>query len=490
MMSPSSLLKPVRAAISARLCAFQRGRFAIFLLLPAAGLPQASRGNETVWIGPATGNWNTAASWDPQVPNATLDAYVDLFESQNSRVTANVTASVKNLFIGAGDELILGAGSLTVYGDTINNAGTIRIRVPGDTSGSTRLLYFNSATTLQGAGKLMLTGAGRNVIDDLGGTTPGILTVGAGQEIITDANTVPSYQSTALHVGIVNYGTITADQGGVTLYSRPKSNHALFRAINGGRLLITGSLLTNYNAATDTLTGGRWEVVSHGTATTMDFSSAPVATIAASTFVRLSGAGATLAQLSTLTNVSGTLALENGKTLATTGNMAIPGTLQYCLADGIGFGYDRTRLAITGDVNFTGTRVDILDQGLTSGSYLLATWTGTLTGAPLLGSFPPGSQSSLVLDTDAKTLCLEIVMPPPIRFTGFNLAPGSGPNAGLTVVSLTATGQPDASYAAMSSLDMIGWTPAAPPLSSPAGELSWQIIESGTGRRFYRIDRQ
>jgi hypothetical protein len=245
--------------------------------------------------------------------------------------------------------------------------------------------------------------------------------------------------------------------------------------------------VTNYNATTDTLTGGRWEVVSGGTPTLMDLSGKPVVALAAGTTVRLSGSGASLPQLSTLRNISGTLILENGKTLATTGNMVIPGVLQY----GLPAAPESTRLAITGNVDFTGTRIDILDQGMTSGSYLLATWTGTLTGVPALGSLPSGSQQLLVLDPGAKTLRLEVTLTtPPGQAASVTVAvtAGTGADEGRNHIALSAQVTPDAAYRAEASIDLIVWTPVSPVLTSPTGALIWEFLqEPGFPERFYRF---
>lgn len=272
--------------------------------------------------------------------------------------------------------------------------------------------------------------------------------------------------------------------GGFTIYTGAKTNHGTFRIINGGYLEFVGSNLTNYNATTDTLTGGRWEVVSSGPASTMNFGNAPVVTIAPATTVRLSGANAAFAALSSLSNIAGTLVLENGKTLATSGNMTIPGVLHYGLPADTG----STRLAVTGNVNFTGTRVDIHDLGLTSGSYTLASWTGTVTGVPTLGARPPWSQHSLVLDPVAKTLKLEVVVQSPPVIGSFQVEAGSGGNAGMNVVTLTATGVAGVDYQLEVSSELVTWIPQGAPLSSPTGQLTWQFTwPQETKRCFVRI---
>lgn len=240
-------------------------------------------------------------------------------------------------------------------------------------------------------------------------------------------------------------------------------------------------------STTDTLSGGRWEVESNGPVTWIDWGNSPVVNLAAGTTFRLSGANSSFAPLASLRNIQGTLILENGKTLATTGNMVIPGVLQY----GLPADQNTTRLAITGNVDFTGTRIDITDLGLATGNYLLASWTGSVTGTPALGTLPSGTQYSLVLDPVAKTLRLQVFVIPPVNVTTFSIVSGTGPNAGQDVVTLAGTGHPNAVYTLEASADLRSWTPVAGPLSSPAGAISASFSQPPALRRqYYRFRAQ
>ena len=551
-----------------------------------------------VWIGPAAGSWNTGASWRQVVPTAALDAYVDLFDFRDTRVTVPTgNWPVKNLYVGAGDEVTVGVGSgiasLVPNGNLIRNDGTLRLFTPASGTSAVSSLYVKGATTIEGTGRLVLDGAGRNCIDrsnnstsdiltvaagqeitttantlddyqktaiwaglinygtvtadggglnfylnpktnhgvmraihggvlrmqapvsnlgtlsaDAGstlwlqgslaggelsgsgrllvnsstsitgpvsiangftaalesaittvtgsltnhgtiqlgtpagtgqailyingavtlagtgkfrmqgaaarridranGSTNDILTVAAGQEITTTADTVADYQKTAIWAGLVNHGTVTADGGGLTFYFNPKTNHGLIRSINGGSLVIEGPLLTNYNAATDTLAGGRYEVTANGSPTILDMRTCPIVTIAANTHVCLSGAGASLPQLSTLANVQGTLCLAQGKTLTTSGNLTVTGRLEFGLGDGSTNGFDAQRLVINGDANLGGAVIDVRNLGAVPGIYQVATWTGNLTGSPVLGTVPGDFNYSLILDPVAKTLSVSV----------------------------------------------------------------------------------
>jgi hypothetical protein len=293
----------------------------------------------------------------------------------------------------------------TFLSGTITHDGLMTLGTPAGPAAA--YLYINGAVTLQGSGKVLIQGNATRQIERGNGVATDVLTLAAGQEISTSAGTVAG--NTAIHAGLINHGTLTADQGGISLLSLTKTNHGTFRAINGGSLVITGSILTNYNATTDTLTGGRWEVISEGTTTTLDIQSSPIATIAADTYVCLSGANATFPQLSTLTTVAGTLCLENGKSLTTAGNLTVSGTLEFGLTDGSVNGFDAGRIVVNGNADFTGSTIHIRNRGITAGIYEIARWTGTVTGNPMLGDIPQGLNYGLLLDTETKTLRLQII---------------------------------------------------------------------------------
>ena len=298
-------------------------------------------------------------------------------------------------------------GGTTKLTGTVTNDSQLLLGVPGGSAIAT--LSINGAVTLNGTGKIILGGAGRRQIVRANSSATDALTVGAAQEVAATAGTIAEYQNAAIEASLVNQGTITADQGGLLLYQGPKTNQGTFRAIRGGALVSYPSLITNYNATTDTLTGGHWEVISEGTTTTLEIQSSPITTIAANTFVCLSGANASFPQLSTLTNVAGTLCLENGKSFTAAGNLTVTGTLEFGLTDGSVNGFDAGRIVINGNANFTGATIHIRDRGITAGIYEIARWTGTVTGNPVLGDIPQGLNYGLLLDTETKTLRLQII---------------------------------------------------------------------------------
>ena len=363
----------------------------------------------------------------------------------------------------------------------VTNDGTIFIGDEGTTTSGIRLL---ASTMLDGSGQVVIRGGGTRGFYTASNSSAHVLTVGFNQEIITAPGTVAG--DAYLFATTINNGRVTADRGGLEIQGRQFTNNGAVSTLSGGTVAFTnaGSFLTNYNSTTDTLSGGLWEAVTDGVPATLNLQNAPIVAIASNTAVRLSGAAASIPQLSGLRTISGTLSLENGKTLSTTGNMAIPGVLQY----GLPAALETTRLAITGNVDFTGTRIDVLDQGMTSGSYLLATWTGSSTGQPVLGSLPPWSRHRLVLDTVAKTLRLEISVVHPVSITGVNVKRGTGADAGQNVVTLSATGGPNTNYAVEASDDLVTWRTISHVTSAPSGAGTLTINEPAwVTRQFYRL---
>ena len=128
---------------------------------------------------------------------------------------------------------------------------------------------------------------------------------------------------------------------------------------------------------------------------------------------------------------------------------------------------------------------------MTTGSYILATWTGTVTGAPVLGIRPPGMTHSLVVDAAAKQLRLEVFVIPPVDVSTFSIVPGTGPNAGQNVVTIAGTGHPGAGYVLEASEDLQAWSSVSGILTSPTGAISFTLPQSpALRRRFFRFQPQ
>jgi len=316
----------------------------------------------------------------------------------NARITGPIT-------LDSGLTTAHDAGYTYLTGTIINNG---LMTVGRSNAVSNAITYINGAVTLNGSGKVLLQNDGNHQFVPANNAVTDVLTIGTQQEFTTDANTTSNYQTSALNVAVINYGTISANGGGLTIYNQPKTNYGTFRVLNGGRMDFTGVTVTNYNATTDTLTGGRWEVVSSGTTTTLDLQNSPIVTIAADTYVCLSGADATFPQLSGVTNIAGTFCIEKGKIFTTAGNLNVSGRLEFGLGDGNVQGYNSQRLVINGNVDFTGSHIDVASFGTTPGLYEVVRWTGTATGAPILGNIPLGLKYGLVFDAAGKTLKVNV----------------------------------------------------------------------------------
>jgi len=394
------------------------------------------------------------------------------------RVLVNSTGSLTGpLSLASGLTAALEGGNTYLSG-AITNDGRILMGLPG---AAAAVLWVNGAVTLGGTGKLVLQDAGNRQILARNSSPLDVLTVAAGQEITTTAGTIAAYQSAAIHAGLVNQGTLTADTGGLMLYQHAKTNNGLFRAIRGGTLLIT-SPLTNYNATTDTLTGGRWEVVSEGTATTLDIPNSPILTIAAGTRVRLSGAAASFPQLAGMTSVAGTLALDKGKVFTTAGNLTVTGRLEFGLGDGNLQGFDSQRLVINGNVNFSGSTIDVQSFGTTPGLYEVARWTGTATGIPALGNVPAGLTYELVYDAAGKTLHVRV-----------STVPGGGlkilavqHDKATQTTAIDYVSQAGISHAVRGTLDFVSWDTLPATVVGTGGVLQYVHTNAAApGRYFY-----
>jgi uncharacterized delta-60 repeat protein len=326
----------------------------------------------------------------------------------NGRLLMNSAAGITGPIALDSSLTIAVEGGTTELTGTITHDGHLLLGNANPVTAAT--LDINGEVALNGTGRIVLQGGNASrLIERANSSASDVLILHNGQEITTTAGTIASSQRAGIKAGLVNHGIVTADQGGLAMTHNAKTNHNIFRAIRGGSLVITGSTLTNYNATTDTLTGGRWEVIAEGSTTTLDIQSAPVTTIAANTHVCLSGANASFPQLSTLTTVAGTLCLENGKSFTTAGNLTVSGTLEFGLTDGGVNGFDAGRIVINGNADFTGATIHIRDRGITAGIYEIARWTGTVTGNPVLGDLPQGLNYGLLRDTETKTLRLQII---------------------------------------------------------------------------------
>lgn len=199
-----------------------------------------ARATNTVYVGPAAGNWDTPANWSAGVPNngtpsgVTYDAFIDNGAAQNSVVTisSSITRTVDHLTITSGDTLNVSNNTflqLTGGGTALTNNGTLNLNSTGS---STRLRFLNGGT-ITGTGTINLTGSA--LIDGSGAVSQL-----AGHTIIGEGNIGGSSISFNNAGTIIATGTLTLDP--INLGNTNEfTNTGTLRASGGGLLQLTGS---------------------------------------------------------------------------------------------------------------------------------------------------------------------------------------------------------------------------------------------------------
>ncbi len=281
-----------------------------------------------------------------------------------------------------------GNNTLTLKG-TIHNEGTIHL----DDHGWASQLLIDGDVTLDGSGQMRFESNDDNVIESL--DPADTLTVGADQTLTT-ADVALTGQSRII-TALNNQGVVEARVGGLTLNTNPKTNNGIFRAVDGGTLQILApdTILTNFDPLSHTLTGGRWEIIANGTDTTMSFAGDPdIERIGPGTTVVLSGSQSMFPGTEALVTLEGVLSLRNKRVFATNGNLDVNGHLEFGLTSGAADGWNATMLHVT-DINLAGSVIDIVDLGITPGTYRIIQYDGTRTGTPVMGTVPAGFNFTL-----------------------------------------------------------------------------------------------
>ena len=210
------------------------------LVLAGVGgwLPSANGQTPTVWSG-GPGNWSTIANWSGGfVPNngnggQNWSAFIDSGNAANSVVQLDVSSSISQLHISAGDTLnILDNRSLSIVGGVVNNNGTISLAWGGNPT----FLAFNGSTSIAGTGSIDMTGG--SFI-----TGSGMLTNGVGHTIRGSGNLGSN------SIFVINQGTVEAGTGFSMLIDPQNAgagtvafnNQGTVRAIGGGVVTLTGN---------------------------------------------------------------------------------------------------------------------------------------------------------------------------------------------------------------------------------------------------------
>jgi hypothetical protein len=214
--------------------------FSIFATLASA--------QTDTWTG-ITGNWSDPTHWSNGVPvtgdNIVINTASAISTDDFSLAIGQLTLENSNDFLDIKDGVALNVSS------TIANQGIIGLR----SAGTNTYLLITGSQSLSGTGLTYLDYTGPNYITGASGS---------GTEVLTNANTIEGVGNIGNGaMGLVNNGQITADNGAGSLFidvsSAGLNNTGTLEAISGN-LTIQGpaNSFLNYNATTNTLTGGTY----------------------------------------------------------------------------------------------------------------------------------------------------------------------------------------------------------------------------------------
>ncbi len=241
---------------------------------PGAG--PLALGFDPAWIGGAGNSFNTAANWNPAtVPTVGMDAVINLAGASVESAANNTMAT---LAMGATSALKINSGNFTVtdgtgvgglkgnisvnnaaalsLGGAIVNTGTIKALSTGT---ATKILFNQTANTLSGGGRIMLSNsthnqifgtAGSNVLTNVNNRISGSGELGNGQlTLVNEAlGVIDANQATAaLNVNtagntVINRGTMRATLGGdLNILSAVDNTGGTISASGAGSVVFLGA---------------------------------------------------------------------------------------------------------------------------------------------------------------------------------------------------------------------------------------------------------
>lgn len=276
----------------------------------------------------------------------------------NSAVNTTVNALGGGNWTGTSTPFI-GAGTVNINGGTVTwgghaitfkNSGTLTVGANGtldltDNSSITVDAGFTATVGVNGlfkkSGGTSNATIGNQVNLSVGST--GTIDVQSGNLIFQTA-AVSNNGVIKASTGQVQFGAATAISGFGTLASGPNgtiliaagagntvtqsggffTNAGTLNVSSGKFALSDAVTVTNFDAASHTLTGGVWKV---GNAT-LNLGSRTISTIDAGTSVELGSSGSVVSGLSSLTQVNGNLRLFNSATLTPLSTVTVAGTVE------------------------------------------------------------------------------------------------------------------------------------------------------------------
>jgi hypothetical protein len=235
---------------------------------------------DTVWVGGPSGSWEINSNWSSGgiphngMPTAAYlwHVHIDNGAAGAKTVTMGTWHPISHLTVSTGDGLIVNNIGLSVVGESgsasLTNQGTITLNSVNNWAD----LYFPTATTLSGSGRLVMQGPYARILDGgtlnqaVGHTITGAGSLGYGQLTINNAGLILSDTSgTTIDIDarnngstieFTNTGTVKADHGGVIR----------FLGDYGGRFSNVGGTISAMNASGVQLHG--WANIAGGTYTT------------------------------------------------------------------------------------------------------------------------------------------------------------------------------------------------------------------------------
>lgn len=307
-------------------------------------------------VSPAGGNWNVPANWVGNVvPTAADDAVIDLTAAGTVTVSdtrlANSLSADADTTISLSGSLTLAststiAGRYTQSAGTLTGAGTLTVTGAlswtGGTMSGMGVTNANGGLALGGTGNVGYTEslAGRT-LNNAGAATLAYNAPSGGSGLILSGGAAFNNLAGATF-NITNDAPISANSGGGTFNNAGTlaktggaGTSAILTTLNNtgtvnaqtGTLSLQGAL-SNYSAATNTLTGGSYIVAAR-----LQFNNANIVTNAAT--IVLDGAGSQIVDASNnnafrgfaTNSAAGSFTLQGGRSLATPGAFANAGGL-------------------------------------------------------------------------------------------------------------------------------------------------------------------
>jgi fibronectin-binding autotransporter adhesin len=286
------------------------------------------------WIGSTSDLWTTGTNWSGNTSPNSSSAVVTISSTANNPVQLNANTSISTLAMGASTSLDITAGTLSVFGTSISNAGSISLD---------SLLQLANNVTLSGAGTMTL----------------------AGGQIGTNGTAYTLTNSST----IAGYGTIGSNQGADYPYVSLNNSGTINANSNANTLYIAGSGTSFTNSGTLAATAGG--ILDIAVPDPINDSGGKITA---------SGSGSTVEISSTIQG--GTLKTAGGGLMETIGTATLDGSTQgaITLADGSTY---------TGGGSTTTSLVGTLNLGTSTGSTLALTGNLQLTGNATISG--PGS---------------------------------------------------------------------------------------------------